>query len=195
MASVIDSMQAAFVGNWTLYSNNVNVYTDRCVGNNYHHSNTVGDGTCKCTWNFAAKPEGIYRFHASWAAHPNRSNNIKYRVYVDGVLKAELSANQQLQLADLIEGGIGFAFLGDVTLPTGVVTVTLTNDANGYAVADGVRLEYLGPSNPNPPPAGDTEEIRQRCLASLAAQRADAHAAVDAEYDKKIIDLNADFQG
>jgi len=83
------------------------------------------------TWAPRLAP-GLYVVSARWTAHPNRATDAKYTVtHASG--QTVFTVNQQLY------GGI-WNLLGREFTLTADSTVTLTDEANGYVIADAVRF-------------------------------------------------------
>jgi RHS repeat-associated protein len=81
-----------------------------------------------------AAPEGQYEVYAKWTANGNRATNATYTVnHAQGTTPVQV--NQQAS------GGT-FNLLGTFNLNTSS-TVTLTDNANGYVVADAIQLIAL----------------------------------------------------
>jgi hypothetical protein len=110
-----------------------------------------GDGSRIATWTFPAAP-GQYRVAATWSDHANRATNAPFSVLDGSMLLTTVLVNQQLPPAGLPpDAGSNWFPLGGTLLVTGnSVVVRVTNAANGFVIADAVRLERLGdlPSAP-----------------------------------------------
>ncbi|MCG8551074.1 MAG: hypothetical protein MI799_11795, partial [Desulfobacterales bacterium] len=86
-------------------------------------------------WNLSIPEAGQYEVYARWTAHPNRASDATYSVLHDGG-ETPVTVNQQTN-------GAKWNLLGtyNFTPATGsVFKVTLTDQANGYVIADGIRL-------------------------------------------------------
>ncbi len=93
----------------------------------------VGAQPNTATWQIAVPADGHYTVYARWTAHPNRASDATYRVaHAEG--EAAVSVNQR-------ENGAAWQALGRYAFSAqDGATVTLTDAANGYVIADGVML-------------------------------------------------------
>jgi uncharacterized repeat protein (TIGR01451 family) len=109
----------------------------------YHAS---GDGSGRALWTFRGlTPGASYEIAAAWAPQANRATNAPYRIYDGsdsiGIVLAATTVNQQAAPDDFQDQGSWWEVLAQVT-PTGdMLTVELTNAANGFVIADAVRLQ------------------------------------------------------
>lgn len=79
-------------------------------------------------------PAGQYEVYAMWTANANRATNATYTItHAQGVTQAPV--NQQLN-------GSAFNLLGTFNL-NGSSTITLSDQANGYVIADAIQLNPL----------------------------------------------------
>jgi len=109
-----------------------------------------GNGSAVATWTFALPYPGSYLVSATWLPHSNRATDAPYRVYDGTVQSANLLAtnrlNQRLTPGDLTVSGASWAHLGVFQLTTGTLRVTMANDANGFVIADAIRVEPISGS-------------------------------------------------
>ena len=105
------------------------------------------------TWTFTVDPGFDYRVSAYWVTHANRATNAPYEIF-DGTAMpvnsvGTASINQRVSTIDVVytrvlDSGVWFADLGGpYTISGSTLTVTLDDDANGYVIADGIRIERL----------------------------------------------------
>jgi len=88
------------------------------------------------TWTPNVAQAGLYQLYARWTAHPNRATNATYTV-THAAGSTDIAVNQQAN------GGI-WNLLGSFNFSPGSAHgVTLTDEANGYVVADAIRLVPL----------------------------------------------------
>lgn len=99
-----------------------------------------GDGGKFCTWAFDNLRPGTYRVSATWSVHPNRATNAPYTIS-GGASPLTVRVNQQAAPADFSEAGVGWKDLTLYAHAGGTLRVVLSNDANGYVIADAVRIE------------------------------------------------------
>jgi YD repeat-containing protein len=123
---VADNASGAAVGTWPA-STSVGGY----LGANYQ-VHVAGTGASTFTWTLNAPSAGSYGVYARWTQHPNRATNAKYTVNHAGGATV-VTMNQEL-------GGGLWNLLGTFNLAAGAVSVSLSDEANDYVVADGVML-------------------------------------------------------
>lgn len=118
------------------------------VGEGYQNDVTyaaAGSGNEQATWTFTALPAGVYRVSVTWTPHENRATNAPFTV-LDGTTPLEtFRVNQQAAPGDFVEGSTAWKDLGTgvFTISSGSLTIRLTDDANGYVIADAVRIERI----------------------------------------------------
>jgi hypothetical protein len=82
--------------------------------------------------------DGSYEVQASHTAHENRASNAPFTVaHADGV--SVVRVDQRVAGVTEPRGG-SWVSLGTFSMSEGITTIGLTNDADGYVVADAVRL-------------------------------------------------------
>ena len=76
-----------------------------------------------------------------------RATNAPFKVYDDATLRAEQTVDQTTApAANYVEGGEPFQIVFDsVSITSGTLKVTLSNNANDYLIADAVRVELVVP--------------------------------------------------
>lgn len=134
--TIIDNTDSGFTttGSWPASSSSCGYY-----GTDYLY-NSLGSGSDQAKWSFAVI-EGEYQISAQWTAHSNRASNAGYRVYNNG---KEIG----LQIFDQrINGGRFNVFDTTYILEKGTLDVVLTDNADGYIIADAVRVVHLGPNS------------------------------------------------
>ncbi len=106
------------------------------------------------TWTFSGLPPGQqYQVSATWTLNGNRATNAPYRILgtTDSVPPTTLVNQQITPVADAVNFGTNFQHLGNpVTVDSsGTLVVELSDSgANGYVIADAVRIEALPLSGP-----------------------------------------------
>ncbi len=138
LTQIMDNGDTGFttIGEWTLYPNQ-GYQADM-------HYSTAGVGNDVASWTFTVTP-GRYRVSATWPAEPNRATNSPFSMYDGSALLGTVLVNQELAPNDFLDQGAYWENLGatfDVTGSTFVVK--LTDLANQFVVADGMRIERLG---------------------------------------------------
>ncbi|MGE0874428.1 MAG: hypothetical protein AB7O31_07140 [Burkholderiales bacterium] len=125
-AVVADNSSGSATGTWPT-STSVSGY----VGTNYQ-VHAGGSGSNVFTWTLNAPGTGTYEVYARWTQHPNRATNAKYSVSHAGGSDV-VTVNQEA-------GGGSWNLLGTYTFNAGASTVSLSDEANGYVIADAVML-------------------------------------------------------
>jgi fimbrial isopeptide formation D2 family protein/uncharacterized repeat protein (TIGR01451 family) len=103
------------------------------------HYSAAGNGGDIATWTFNQLPAGDYRVLATWSPHANRATNAPYSINGG----SPILVNQQVALDDLIDGGTAWEQLGTVTIVGNSLQVRLTDAANGFVIADAIRIELI----------------------------------------------------
>jgi prepilin-type processing-associated H-X9-DG protein len=106
---------------------------------------TAAGSGATATWKFTNLDQGRYQVSVTWQTYSSCATNVAFTV-TGGA--APLSVNQQdPPNADAIDDGNAFEHLGEpVEISGGSCTITLDASAtNGYAIADAVRIECVGP--------------------------------------------------
>jgi len=125
-AVVADNLAGSFTGTWPT-STSVSGY----YATNYQH-HAAGAGADSFTWTLTVPSNGTYEVYARWSQHPNRASNAKYTVNHAGGASV-VSVNQE-------QGGGSWQLLGTYSFNTGATTVSLSDDADGYVIADAVMM-------------------------------------------------------
>jgi RHS repeat-associated protein len=125
-AVVVDNVSGSASGTWPA-STSVGGY----VGTNYQH-HAAGTGTESFTWTLNVGSAGSYEVYARWTQHSNRATNAKYTVNHAG--------GQDVVTVDQRVNGASWQLLGTYDFDAGAATVSLSDEANGYVVADAVML-------------------------------------------------------
>jgi len=127
--AVVDNGDAATAvfGTWKL-STSVGGY----LGANYA-AHAAGTGENRFTWTLTPSADGAQDLYARWTAHPNRATDATY-VIAQGDEETPVTVSQQAN-------GGRWVRLASVTASAGEpITVTLSDAANGYVIADAVKL-------------------------------------------------------
>ena len=101
------------------------------LGTNYQ-VHAAGTGTNTFTWTLSVPSAGTYEAYARWTQHPNRATNAKYTVNHAGGASV-VTVNQEA-------GGGNWQLLGTYSFNAGATTLSLSDEANDYVVADAVML-------------------------------------------------------
>lgn len=153
--------------------------------NDVHYSAANAGRTA--TWSFTGLAAGIYRVSATWYAYSNRATNAPYTINGGPVI----AVNQRVPPAGFTSGGATWQDLANVTISGTTLTVALTDvGANGYVIADAIRVERLGPLHVTapdgaapPPNVGAGAALSAQTLTGAAQrllpQAIDVWAAID----------------
>jgi hypothetical protein len=105
----------------------------------------AGNGSIVADWTFTGLTPGqAYELATTWTIHTNRATNAPYSLYNGAASSENLVSttlvNQQLAPNDFSDSGAAWERIGVIT-PTGnTVTVRLSDLANGFVIADAVRI-------------------------------------------------------
>jgi len=125
-ALVADNASGVAVGTWPSSTAVAGYY-----GTNYQ-PHAAGTGTESFTWTLNVAAAGTYEVYARWSAYPNRASDAKYTVTHAGG-QDTVSVNQQANNAS-------WQLLGTYSFNAGATTVSLSDQANGYVIADAVMI-------------------------------------------------------
>jgi len=125
-ASVTDNTSGTATGTWNNSASVAGYY-----GANYQ-THAAGTGTANFSWSVGVVSPGSYEVYARWTAHPNRATNAKYTV-IHASGQDTVTVNQQINSGS-------WQRLGTYSFNAGNATVSLSDDANGYVIADAVML-------------------------------------------------------
>lgn len=115
------------------------------------HCCAAGHGEESATWTLGDLEPGVYRIAVTWSEHENRASNARYILMAGSNMADVVPVNQQEAPADFLDCGVPWKNLGEYTVRDATLMVMLTNNADGYVIADAVRVERIG-ELPNPPP-------------------------------------------
>jgi len=102
-----------------------------------------GDGSNWARWTFGGLAPGVYDVYGTWVAFGNRATNAPFTI-ADGTVSQFSTAVNQQQWPGLPINGINWRSIGTIEVTTGDLIVKLTNQANGYVVADAVMIARQG---------------------------------------------------
>jgi|GEM_PF-2859214 len=104
----------------------------------------AGTGQYKATWSFPALTSGkSYDVFVTWLADANRASNAVFTIKDDGVLIQTVTVNQKLAPDTDLFNGSKWKSLGQF-VASGTLTIELTDAADGYVIADAIRLVQTG---------------------------------------------------
>ncbi len=129
-AIVADNASGSATGTWPT-STSVGGY----YGTNYQ-VHAAGTGASVFTWTLGVPAAGTYQVYARWTHHPNRATNAKYTI--------NHSAGATVATVNQALGGGQWSLLGTFSFGAGSAAISLSDDANGYVIADAVMLAPPG---------------------------------------------------
>lgn len=107
----------------------------------YH---TAGGGGDTATWTFNNLANGTYQVLARWIGFSNRATNAPYTVLDGSTSLGTVLVNQQQMPVGDQSNGITWQSLGKFNTTTGTLAVRLGDNANGYVIADAIRIVANG---------------------------------------------------
>ncbi len=109
----------------------------------------TGSGGAVAEYTFTGLAAGYYQVSATWTESSNRATDAPFTILDDTTSLVTVDVNQKLEpIADAVYAGRKFQHLGEpVAISSGNLVVQLTNDANGFVIADAIHLEIVLPSD------------------------------------------------
>ena len=105
-----------------------------------------GSGSSEATWTFRDLAPGNYQVSATWGPHPNRATDAPYTIHDDINAAVVVDVNQRLAPCGVTDAAVNWQVLSSSFTVTGdTLTVRMTNDANGYVIADAIRIQLVVP--------------------------------------------------
>lgn len=120
-------------------------WTDGALGP--YLANAAGKGNDVARWVFDV-PVGVYEVSATWVEHSNRATDAPFTVFDQSVELDTVLVNQQLPPDEFFEDGDWWELLGEFVVTGDQLVVELTDDANGFVIADAIRVEQLVLTSP-----------------------------------------------
>jgi hypothetical protein len=135
--NVIDDMQAGYAeaGSWQSAGPGGD--------NGEYRFAAPGNGNASATWQYTGLTAASYDVQATWMPYWNRADDAHYLIYDGNTLVKDVRVNQQLAPSGPSTGGVTFMDLGPVRVASGTLRVVLSNDADGYVVADAVNVSLV----------------------------------------------------
>jgi hypothetical protein len=111
------------------------------VGGSYQFA-AAGNASTTAVWQVGVPTlGGSYNVSVTWVPYSNRATNATYQVFDGDTLLASVPVNQQLAPSGPSYNGFLFQSLGVFKISTGPIRVVLTNNANGYVIADAIKVD------------------------------------------------------
>jgi len=136
---IVDDGDAGFAvaGTWTFTSG------IPAFGGDHFYS-APGDGTSVARWTFTGlTPGATFRISATWIAKWNRATDAPFRILDGAAELATVDVNQQNAPDDFSASGASWENLGAFAITGDTLVIELSNDADGYVIADAIRIEQL----------------------------------------------------
>src|SRR5262249_9479288 len=99
-----------------------------------------GGGVDTASWQVSGLAAGYYTVQATWNASSNHASNAPYATYDGATLLRTVTVDQRPAPSGTAAGGVVFQDLATVQVTTGTLRVVLSDNVDGYVVADAVRL-------------------------------------------------------
>jgi hypothetical protein len=99
-----------------------------------------GGGTSSATWSFAGISNGQYQVYGSWTGGSGNATNAPLTLYNGSTPLTTVRMNQRVGSAGLSADGASWKYLGTVVITAGRLNVRLSNAADGFVVADAIRI-------------------------------------------------------
>lgn len=99
-----------------------------------------GTGANFSNWSFTSLPNGTYQVYASWTAGATNATNAPFTLYNGSTPVSTVRTNQRFASTGLTADGATWKLLGTVTVTGGRLNVRLSNAADGFVVADAIRI-------------------------------------------------------
>ena len=122
---------------WTSHTNTLSYQLD-------YESHTAGSGADTAAWTFSNIPTGSYQVFADWVPFMNWASNAPFTIYDGSTSKGTVLVNQQIVPTGDQSNGFTWQSLGTFDNTTGTLAVRLADNANGYVVADAIRIVANG---------------------------------------------------
>jgi hypothetical protein len=99
-----------------------------------------GGGADTATWQASGLPGGSYTVQATWNAGSNHASNAPYAIYDGATLLTTILVDQRPGPSGAAMGGVVFQNLATVQITSGTLRVVVSDNVDGYVVADAVRI-------------------------------------------------------
>lgn len=123
-------------------------------GSTRAYFSAAGDGSDTATYTFTVNP-GYVTVYVTYSIHSNRATDTPYEVYDDSQLLETVDVNQEVaptgrkDSADVGDGRfVGWYKIGTYFCSSGTLKIVITDDANQFVIANGVKVHQLNASVP-----------------------------------------------
>ncbi|MFM8413673.1 MAG: choice-of-anchor D domain-containing protein [Planctomycetota bacterium] len=135
-------------------------------------------------WQFGNLPAGRYVVMATWSAHPSHGTNVPFTISAGAAVVAETQVNQRVLPDDEQAYGVSWERLGVVDVPRGSLRVTLNNRADGFVIADAVRIVQVSSTAGTGAAAAVTSQSRAFALLALEQLERPSSAARPSRFNR-----------
>ncbi|MCA9076192.1 MAG: FG-GAP repeat protein [Planctomycetaceae bacterium] len=104
---------------------------------------SIFGGSKIASWTFTGLSAGTYRVSATWSPSPARATDAPYTIFNGDAPLTTVDINQQQAPNDFTDAGSSWEDLTTVMVTGDTLVVRLSNDANGYVMADAIRIERV----------------------------------------------------
>ena len=126
-SNIVSQSSGVEITNWPSSTSEPGYY-----GSDYQYQ-SAGDGSSYAEWTFGVEGNGDYELWVWYTEHSNRATNAPYTIQ-------HLTGTTTVRI-DQTQNGSEWISLGIFPFLTGpYYTVQLANDANGYVIADALRI-------------------------------------------------------
>ncbi len=103
-------------------------------------SHAAGNGSGFATWTFNNLATATYQIFARWVPFSNRASNAPYTMLDGSTSLGTVTVDQRVAPAGDLANGITWQSLGLFHDASGKLVVRLNDNANGYVIADAIRI-------------------------------------------------------
>jgi glucose/arabinose dehydrogenase len=100
----------------------------------------AGTGSETATWQLTALATASYDVQVTWPVYGGNASNATYQIFDGTSLVRTVTLDQRLAPVGTLVNGATFQSLGPVSLTSGTLTVVLSDNADGFVMADAVRV-------------------------------------------------------
>lgn len=113
------------------------------IGDDYF-TMPAGSGEIYAEWStYDLSPGSEYELHANWTSHSNRGSNVTYQYVYNDANGVQVTGQATV---DQTQNGGTWQLLATLNISDPAVTVRVDNNADGYVIADAIRLSEATPA-------------------------------------------------
>ncbi|MCG8586665.1 MAG: DUF1559 domain-containing protein [Pirellulales bacterium] len=116
---------------------------------------------CTATWTFSQLSPGRYQVWATWQSYPSCATNASFLIGSGEAPLAVQVDQSDPPRSDVVDSGIEFQLLGSpVETSNGELSISISAAAaDGFVIADAIRIECVGALEGNEEPSDESDEI------------------------------------